>query len=226
MSILQKTSLAIASLTVASLSMAAVAPFSATYNFSIEGKYNGIATRILKQNGNQYNYDMNATVSKIASAKQSAVFSNNNGNITPISSSTQYKIFGVGRATTLKFDAAKKQFVSNYKGENKTIAMPQIAYDDLSLEIQIREDLKAGKFRGNYVMADRNSAETVPFTKSAVSKITVPAGTFDVVRIDRVHDDKSRQTSFWLAPKLDYLPVKVSQINDGKKIEMNLTKVN
>lgn len=75
-------------------------------------------------------------------------------------------------------------------------------------------------------MADRNTVEAVPFKKSAVTRITVPAGTFDVVRIDRVHDDKDRQTSFWLAPKLDYLPVKVVQNNDGKKMEMNLVKVN
>lgn len=226
MSMIQKATLAVASLAVSSLSSATVAPFSATYNFSIEGKYNGTATRTLKQNGNQYSYDVNASVGKLASAKQSATFSNNNGSILPLKSSTQYKIFGVGRATNLAFNPAKKQYVSNYKGENKTIAMPQTAYDDLSLEIQIREDLKAGKFRNSYVMADRNSVESVPFTKSAVSKITVPAGTFDVVRIDRVHSDKDRQTSFWLAPKLDYLPVKVVQNNEGKKLEMNLTKVN
>ena len=119
------------------------------------------------------------------------------------------------------FNIAKKQLVTNYKGQNKVIALPQPAYDDLSLEIQIREDLKAGKFRGNYYMADRNTVEAVPFKKSAMTRITVPAGTFDVVRIDRVHDDKDRQTSFWLAPKLDYLPVKVVQNNDGKKMEMN-----
>ena len=75
-------------------------------------------------------------------------------------------------------------------------------------------------------MADRNTVEAVPFKKSAMTRITVPAGTFDVVRIDRVHDDKDRQTSFWLAPKLDYLPVKVVQNNDGKKMEMNLARVN
>ena len=58
------------------------------------------------------------------------------------------------------------------------------------------------------------------------TKITVPAGTFDTVRVDRIHDDNSRSTSFWLAPSLDYLPVKVSQINDGKKMDLELSKVN
>lgn len=210
----------------ASTANAAVAPFNATYNFNIEGKYNGLATRVLTQTGNQYFYNVNANVGKLASAKQTATFVNTNGAVLPVSALTQYKILGAGRTTTLNFNNAKKQLLTNYKGQNKVIALPQPAYDDLSLEIQIREDLKAGKFRGNYYMADRNAIESVPFRKSAVTRITVPAGTFDVVRIDRVHEDKDRQTSFWLAPKLDYLPVKVVQSNDGKKMEMNLAKIN
>ena len=216
----------VSALGITSMSNAAVAPFNATYNFNIEGKYNGTASRVLTQTGNQYFYNVNASVGKLASAKQTANFVNANGAILPVSALTQYKILGTGRTTTLNFNNAKKQLVTNYKGQNKVIALPQTAYDDLSLEIQIREDLKAGKFRGNYYMADRNTVEAVPFKKSAVTRITVPAGTFDVVRIDRVHDDKDRQTSFWLAPKLDYLPVKVVQNNDGKKMEMNLARVN
>lgn len=216
----------VSAMAITSMANAAVAPFNATYNFNIEGKYNGTASRVLTQTGNQYFYNVNASVGKLASAKQTANFVNANGAILPVSALTQYKILGTGRTTTLNFNNAKKQLVTNYKGQNKVIALPQPAYDDLSLEIQIREDLKAGKFRGNYYMADRNTVEAVPFKKSAVTRITVPAGTFDVVRIDRVHDDKDRQTSFWLAPKLDYLPVKVVQNNDGKKMEMNLVKVN
>ena len=223
--LLVSTSL-VSAMAITSIANAAVAPFNATYNFNIEGKYNGTASRVLTQTGNQYFYNVNASVGKLASAKQTANFVNANGAILPMSALTQYKILGTGRTTTLNFNNAKKQLVTNYKGQNKVIALPQPAYDDLSLEIQIREDLKAGKFRGNYYMADRNTVEAVPFKKSAVTRITVPAGTFDVVRIDRVHDDKDRQTSFWLAPKLDYLPVKVVQNNDGKKMEMNLVKVN
>ncbi len=223
--LLVSTSL-VSAMAITSIANAAVAPFNATYNFNIEGKYNGTASRVLTQTGNQYFYNVNASVGKLASAKQTANFVNANGAILPVSALTQYKILGTGRTTTLNFNNAKKQLVTNYKGQNKVIALPQPAYDDLSLEIQIREDLKAGKFRGNYYMADRNTVEAVPFKKSAVTRITVPAGTFDVVRIDRVHDDKDRQTSFWLAPKLDYLPVKVVQNNDGKKMEMNLVKVN
>lgn len=221
-----KKLLAISTLLFAMPAIAGVTPFSADYNFNIEGKYKGTATRVLKQNGNQWSYTMNATAGKLASASMSSIFLDTNGIITPQKSSTTYKILGAGRTETLTFDHAKKQYISNYKGQNKTVKISTTALDDLGLEMQIREDLKANKFRGNYLMADRDKVESVPFTKSATTKISVPAGTFDVVRVDRTHDDKSRQTSFWLAPSLDYLPIKVVQTNDGKKMEMSLTKIN
>ena len=147
--LLVSTSL-VSAMAITAMANAAVAPFNATYNFNIEGKYNGTASRVLTQTGNQYFYNVNASVGKLASAKQTANFVNANGAILPLSALTQYKILGTGRTTTLNFNNAKKQLVTNYKGQNKVIALPQPAYDDLSLEIQIREDLKAGKFRGNY----------------------------------------------------------------------------
>lgn len=210
---------------VASTAMASIAPFSANYNFSYD-KYNGTATRTLSQDNGEWMYVMSANVGKLASAGQSAVFLNQNGNVTPLASSTRYKIFGVTSATNLVFDHNKHIYSSSFKGKTKNVSMVSTALDDLSLEIQIREDLKAGRFQGNYMLAGRNKAESVPFTKSDMTKITVPAGTFNVVRIDRVHDDDKRSTSFWLAPSLDYLPVKVVQNDDGKVMQMSLAKVN
>lgn len=100
------------------------------------------------------------------------------------------------------------------------------AYDDLSLEAQIRQELIHGQFSGNYHLVKKNEIEATKFRRSSSSKITVPAGTYDAIRIDRIHDDKGRATSFWLAPSLNYLPIKVSQINDGRVISMELIKVN
>ncbi|RSR40797.1 DUF3108 domain-containing protein, partial [Acinetobacter baumannii] len=46
-------------------------------------------------------------------------------------------------------------------------------------------------------------------------KIKTSYGTFDTVKVVLQHKKPERSTIFWLAPKLDYLPVKVSHI-DGK----------
>ena len=94
--LLVSTSL-VSAMAITAMANAAVAPFNATYNFIIEGKYNGTASRVLTQTGNQYFYNVNASVGKLASAKQTANFVNSNGAILPVSALTQYKILGAGR---------------------------------------------------------------------------------------------------------------------------------
>lgn len=204
----------------------AVQPSSADYSFTVEDKYKGTATRTLNKTGNNWKYDVKARVAGVATASQSSTFTLKGDNVSPTQASTTYKLLGVGRTHNLNFNAGKNQVASTYKGKTIKLNMAQQAFDDLSLEVQIRQDLLNGKFSGNYYMARHDKIEKTPFRKSANTKITVPAGTFDTVRVDRVHDDNSRSTSFWLAPSLDYLPVKVSQINDGKKMDLELTKLN
>lgn len=198
--------------------------FSATYTVKADGK-KGTATRTLSKNGNSYNYTVKASAAGIASVNQSASFSLSNGKILPSSSNMSVKIFGVGNTHNIKFNNGAKTAVSTYKGKSTTLKMSGQAYDNLSLEAQIRQELINGRFSGSYQLVKKTNIETTRFKKSGNSKITVPAGTYDVVRIDRVHDDKGRATSFWVAPSLNYLPIKVSQTNDGKTITMELSKV-
>ena len=203
----------------------AIEPVTADYNFTVDNKYKGTATRTLTKSGSNWNYKMSARVAGVASASQSSSFTLSGNDVTPSKASTTYKVFGVGRTHNLSFSNGAKKVASTYKGKTTTSTSANRAYDDLSLEIQIRQDLLANRFTGNYYMAKKTDIEKTPFKKVGNYSITVPAGTFDTVRVDRVHGDNSRSTSFWLAPSLDYLPVKVVQNNDGKKMEMTLTKV-
>ena len=203
-----------------------IQPSSADYSFTIEDKYKGTANRTLSKSGDVWKYNVKARVAGVATASQNSNFVITGNNVAPTQASTTYKIFGIGRTHNLNFNAGNKQVASTYKGKTTNLPMAQQAFDDLSLEVQIRQDLLNGKFSGNYYMAKKDKIEKTPFKKSGNTKLTVPAGTFDTVRVDRVHEDNDRTTSFWLAPSLDYLPVKVSQINDGKKMDLELTKVN
>ncbi len=202
-----------------------IQPSTADYSFTVEDKYKGTATRTLNKSGNTWNYNVDARVAGVASASQSSTFTIIGNNVSPSKASTTYKLLGIGRTHNLSFNSAGKKVTSSYKGKTTTSNMAQQAFDNLSLEVQIRQDLLNGKFSGNYYVAKKDKVERTPFKKSGNTKITVPAGTFDTVRVDRIHDDNSRSTSFWLAPSLDYLPVKVSQVNDGKKMDLELSKV-
>lgn len=199
-----------------------ITPFSATYALNIDGR-TGTATRTLSQNGNSFTYRVSARAAGIATANQSSTFSLTNGRVSPSSANTSYRIAGVGTTHNIRFSG--RQVVSTYRGKSVTLPTPQGAYDDLSLEMQIRQELLNGRFSGRYSLVKKDAIESTTFRRVGNARISVPAGTYDTVRIDRIHGDSSRATSFWLAPSLDYLPVKVSQTDDGKTISMSLSSI-
>ncbi|WP_066800497.1 DUF3108 domain-containing protein [Moraxella oblonga] len=199
--------------------------FTATYAVKADGK-SGTATRTLTKNGNNYNYTVKGSAGGIASINQSANFSLSNGKILPSNATMSVKVLGVGNTHSVQFNNNAKTVASTYKGKTENLKMTAQAYDDLSLESQIRQEMINGKFSGTYHLVKKKAIETTKFKKSGKSTLTVPAGTYEVIRIDRVHEDNDRATSFWVAPSLNYVPVKVSQINNGKTISMELTKVN
>src|SRR5699024_2070668 len=139
-----------------------------------------------------WKYNVNARVAGVATAAQNSTFTINGNNVVLTQDSTTYKLLSVGRTHKLDFNPSSKKVISKYSGKTKNINMARQAIDDLRLEVQIRQDLLNGKFSGNYYMAKKDKIEKTPFKKSGNTKITVPAGTFDTVRVDRVHDDNSR----------------------------------
>lgn len=199
-----------------------ITPFHASYQLDIDGK-TGTATRLLSQNGDEFEYKVSAKAGGIATANQTVNFRLIDQKIVPILASTSYKIAGIGLTHKIQYNGNK--ITSSYKGKTTHLNSDVQAYDDLSLEMQIRQELLAGKFSGTYPLVKKTSIEPTKFTKSATVKVQTPIGVYDAIKVDRVHDDKMRKTSFYLAPSLNYLPVKVSQTSDGKTISMTLSKI-
>lgn len=62
---------------------------------------------------------------------------------------------------------------------------------------------------------DEGEHQTLVFRQAGRESISVPYGTFDTVRVERVRKGKDRETITWLAPELDWVAVRVDQREDG-----------
>ena len=88
--------------------------------------------------------------------------------------------------------------------------------DELNAELQVREDLKNGNtLQPRYYISDAKGVDERRFIKQGTESIKTSYGTFNTIKVVLQHSKPERNTVFWLAPKLDYLPVKVTH-NDGK----------
>lgn len=202
-------------LTAVSTHALAMSPFQANYQFSYNGKNMGTATRTLSKSGQQWNYVFAAKAGSIASATETSRFTFNNGKISSNSFSRTSKILVHNDKLTINFNPSSKTINTKKDDKARSFAWKAGVLDELNAELQLREDLKASGLKSSYAIADAKEVEARKFVKQGSERVTTSYGTFDTIKVVMKHDKPNRDTIFWLAPKLDYVPVKVSH-QDGK----------
>lgn len=202
----------------------ALEAYNAEYKFKINKRYSGVAKRSLtKINATDWSYKVNAKAAVgIASAYQESFFSQKKGVLKPSKNVIKYQILFKEIDTLINFDYPSKTVKVVHEGKKKSYEMPPMAQDALTMEVQVREDMINGGLRPHYYIADRNKIKKVSFKNMGLEKLTVPAGTFDVVKISLQHKNPKRKTYFYLSPKLKYLPIKIYQDDKGKVYDFQL----
>lgn len=193
----------------------ALEPFKADYQFQYNGKTLGSASRTLTQSGQQWNYVFSASAAGLASATETSKFKFKDGKILSDYFTRKSKVLVRSDSLKIDFNAAAKT-INTHTSKNDTkrnFAWVNGALDDLNAELQIREDLKNNQLRAKYYITDAQEVESRKFVKAAGETIKTPAGTYDTVKVILKHDKPGRETIFWMAPKLDYLPVKISHVD-------------
>ena len=218
-----KTILATALASITLSSAYAVVPFTATYSFNLDNKASGTAVRKLSRQGNQWVYNFDARVPVIATASEKSVFSLNNHQVVSQHYQRQYKILVHNQQTSLDFNNASKSIQVKRDQKNSQLPWQAGVLDDLNVEIQLREDLKKRGLKSTYLIADQKDITPRQFVNEGSVKVNTPSGSYDAVKVRINHQKKDKSTVFWLAPSLDYLPVKVTHNDDGSVYTLNLT---
>ncbi|OTG67427.1 DUF3108 domain-containing protein [Acinetobacter silvestris] len=201
----------------------AMSPFQANYQFSYNGKNMGTATRVLSKTGNNWTYVFSATAAAIASASETSRFSFNNGQIASNSFSRTSKILIHNDTMTINFNPSTKTINTKKKDKVRSFEWKAGALDELNAELQVREDLKGSGLKSTYLIADAKGLDARRFVKQGTESIKTPFGTYNTVKVVLSHDNKAKSSTFWLAPQLDYLPVKMAHQDDKTSYSLLLT---
>ena len=194
----------------------AMSPFQASYQFSYNGKNMGSATRTLSQSGNNWTYVFAAKAGAMASASETSHFSlNNSGDIVSNSFNRHSKILVHNNTMSIDFNPNAKTISAKQDKKVYSFDWEAGVLDELNAELQLREDLKSSDLKSSYPIADAKEVESRHFVKQGTETVKTSYGTFDTIKVVLKHNKPNRDTIFWLAPKLDYVPVKVSH-QDGK----------
>lgn len=122
-------------------------------------------------------------------------------------------------AFRLDFDPAKSAVKVLRQGVVTVRDVPEDAYDRFTIREAIRLwaiRYAAGEAADELTLQLVNHDKTKPYRFGIKGRETVdtPAGPVETLRVDRL-DNPKRPAHYWLAPSLDYVPVKIEQYKDG-----------
>lgn len=193
--------------------------FEATYDVLYNEFYLGTAVRTLEPQGNQrWIYHSHTSPKGIASAFVSDIIDETsairkyNNRFQP----TQYDYRQHGgkkdKVFQLKFDWESKQLSNTYT--KKTYPLSADTHDLLSFQIQLMQDMQAGKTSISYIIADKKRVDSYSLKLTETEDVETPMKTFSAVKLvsNKIRD--KMQFIIWCAPELGYLPIKVMKIDD------------
>lgn len=198
-------------------------PYSAVYAFNLDNKLSGQATRSLMRHGAGYRYQFSAST-VVASANEISDFTWNGRQVQSTHYENVKQVFFRSRKASVDYDWSARRAHAQRDKDKLDYALLSDALDPLNMEIQIREDLlKYGKLRDDYMLADPKGLFPLKFEINGTEVINTPYGKLDTLKVRRVHEGTKRETQFWLAKTLDYLPVKFVQRDDTAVYTLTLS---
>ncbi len=115
------------------------------------------------------------------------------------------------------FDWEGMRFTSLRDGEESVLELPEGAQDKLSYQMALLADLRAGASEFFYQVADRGDVRHMRYRVLGEESVRTPWGHVQAIMLERVTANRERETTIWTAPALDYMVVKLVQVEDGHK---------
>lgn len=201
-------------------------PFRAAYIAELDAglSVRGEAVRELAQiDRGEWQLSNNAQAS-VATIRESTRVRLDGAHVLPLHYDYSRRVLTRRRAAELHFDWQAMQVTTDI--DNKPWKMPirNGTHDKLSYQLQMPADIAAGKTELRYQVADGGQLQTYLFKVTGEEQVKTPMGTYMAVRVERDRgEDAGRETHIWFAPELNYMIVRLEQVeSDGKTFALLL----
>jgi len=131
------------------------------------------------------------------------------------------------RESKVDFDWGKNVIKGFYKDRVIDFNIDRRILTRILLQIEIMHQKQRNNLKDSYLIIDKDEIKEIDITSSnSGKKISVPFGSYEVVEVSHRSKNSNRINTFWLAPELDFIPVKLEQ-TEGNKVnfEANLVQL-
>ncbi len=203
-------------------------PYKAVYKaqWDMGISFSGNAIRQLERDGDKWKLSLTAEA-LIATVNEFTEFSVHDQRIQPNHYEYHRKLIGSNKNAVLQFNWSTQTVLNDIAKKPWTMDVSPGTQDSLSYHMQLRLDLAAGKKELLYKVADGGKLKTYSFIHLGTETVTTPVGTFEAIKVQRDRGtDSKRNTYIWCAPELNYMVVKLQQVEkNGKEYSLLLDQL-
>ncbi len=116
----------------------------------------------------------------------------------------------------LRFDWSRNTVTGTVEGESVNLTAEPGMQDRSSIQIAVTTALLRGEEPGTIALIDDNRIKRYVYTKKENAVVESALGKLDTVMYESTREGSSRMSRFWMAPSLEFLPVRAEQIRKGK----------
>ncbi|HEX5793611.1 MAG TPA: DUF3108 domain-containing protein [Rheinheimera sp.] len=209
---------------------APLSSFNADYIVYRAGKKHGEANRYLKFTEQGYQLGYSSDISwMIFSDKreETSDFIIKEGRIQPLRYIMQRSGTGPDKYYELKLDPVAKVLSEGKSHRPKAVSWQDDWLDQISYQLQLVLDLKAGKTEFHYNVLNRNgNSKMYHYKVIAEEMLPLPYGNIKTLRIARIEQNSDKQIYAWVAPELDYMLVRLWRGEDNvEQFDVQLHKL-
>ena len=214
----------------ASAEIPPLSSFNADYVVYRAGKKHGEANRYLKLTDQGYQLGYSSDISWMIFSdkrRETSDFTIDNGQIQPLRYILDRSGSGPNRYYELNLNPDTKVLAEGKNRKPKAVEWQDDWLDQLSYQLQLVLDLKAGKTEFSYNVLNRNgNSKLYHYKVVAEEKLPLPYGNINTLRIARIEANSDKQIYAWVAPELDYLLVRLWRGEDNvEQFDVQLHKL-
>ena len=126
------------------------------------------------------------------------------------------------RQVNITFDWEKNRITNSIDGSSWKMPTSPNIMDKLLYQLAIMYDLQAGKESLHYTVADGGKTKIYNFEILGEETVKTPLGDLQTIKLERHKPNSRRKSTLWCAKALQYLPIKVENIEKDGKITVAL----
>jgi hypothetical protein len=144
--------------------------------------------------------------------------------VVPLRYSYSRSGLGKNRDDNLSFDWNKREI--NNLGNKITLAInpAQKVQDNISYQLQLQQDLLAGKDNLVYSLTDGKKIKEYCFEIVGEEMLSTPLGNVNTIKVKRTYKDGERSTYVWFAKNFHHMLVRLQQEENGSAYTIYLSK--